>query len=520
MKNIVIVGGGTAGWITALYAKKIFPEENIVVIESKEIGILGAGEGSTPPLINILDFLEIPVSDLITDTSATIKNGIKFTNWSENKNFYYHGFDVINPELNNFYINSSFSNQELKNISFDILQNYLTDKNVIEYDLVAMGLEEHKTIFKPETNKKKDVNPIFNYVQHAQFSLHFDARNLAKKLSDIALDRNIKLIDGIVSKINSSTIGDITSLVLNDGTIVDTDFIFDCTGFAKFFIGKHFNSEWVSFSKHLPMKKAMPFFIEIENEKIPAYTESIAMEYGWMWKIPLQHRYGCGYVYDSNFISDEDAKKEIESYLGFTPTYPRQDPFNFNPGCFKEIWINNCVSIGLASAFVEPLEATSIWQTLILLQDIFNKKENVLNRNKSVIDLINKRYLDQTIEIRDFIYLHYITNKKNNEFWKNFTANNPIPDTLVNKIDMLKNSILYDSDHMGMFSSNSYYRVSAGIDLLNKDNIKRIIENHDLENLENYIFQQNILKIVSFPDFIDHKDFLTDLGGFQKELLD
>jgi tryptophan halogenase len=516
MKNIVIVGGGTAGWLTALYAKKIFPKENITVIESQEIGILGAGEGSTPPLIGLMDFLDIPISDLIENTNATIKNGIKFTNWSSTKDFYYHGFDVIDPSLNNFNVNSAFNNFELRNIPFDILQNYLTDTNVIDFDLVAMSLEENKVACKLEKPKRKDVNPIFNYVQHAQFSLHFDARNLAKRLTEIAIERKINLIDGVVDKINSLDNGDIKSLTLRDGTVVDVDFVFDCTGFAKFFIGKHFNSEWVSFAKHLPMKKAMPFFIEIDNNNIPAHTESIAMNYGWMWKIPLQHRYGCGYVYDSDFISDEDAKKEIESYLGFVPTYPREKPFTFNPGCYKDVWINNCISIGLASAFVEPLEATSIWQTILLLQDVFNKKENIFNRNKSVMKIINKRYLDQTMEIRDFIYLHYVTNKNNNDFWKNFTVNNEMPETLKEKIDMIQNSILHDNDHLGMFSSVSYYRVSSGLNLLNKETITKIINSHDLDNLEDYIFKQNILKKVTYPHFVEHKDFLLDLGGFKE----
>lgn len=514
MKNIVVVGGGTAGWITALYAKKIFPEDRVTVLESKEIGILGAGEGSTPPLISLLDFLDIPVSDLVKNTKTTIKHGIRFTNWSKDKDFYYHGFDVVDIFLNNFYMQDSFSPQTIKQLPFDIIQNYLDDKNILDYDLVAMLSEKNQTLFKQVENKL-NVNPIANFSQHGQFSIHFDARLLAERLLEIGLARDIKIIYGTAKSVNTLPNGDIESIILDNEEIISTDFVFDCTGFAKFFIGKHFNSDWVSFSEQLPMKKAMPFFIDPDKDFIPTYTESIAMNYGWMWKIPLQHRYGCGYVYDSNFISDEDAKKEIESYLGFIPVYPREKPFIFNPGCYKEVWKNNCIAIGLSASFVEPLEATAIWQSVLMLKELFNKKENIFTKNSTVIKMFNEKYFNQTIEVRDFIYLHYMTNKNTNNFWINFTKNNIMPETLKVKLDLIQNSILYDSDHMGMFNSNSYYRICAGLNLLNKDTIKNIIINNKMDYLQEYMSAQNEIKKDSLDNFIDHKKFIKYLGGLK-----
>jgi tryptophan halogenase len=239
------------------------------------------------------------------------------------------------------------------------------------------------------------------------------------------------------------------------------------------------------------------------------------MDYGWMWKIPLQHRYGCGYVYDSDFITDEEAKQEIERFLGYPPIYPRETPFNFNPGCYKEVWKNNCIAVGLSGSFLEPLEATSIWQAIILLQEVFTKKENIFKKNKTVIKNINKKYLEQTLEVRDFIYLHYITDKTNNSFWSDFTKNNEMPETLKEKIDLIQNSILYESDHIGIFSSNSYYRVAAGLNLLNKETIGNIISNNDIFYLIGFVQNQNEQKNEALHQFERHTKLLKSLGGLK-----
>ena len=514
MKNIVVVGGGTAGWLTALYAKKIFPNDCIIVIESKNIGILGAGEGSTPPLINLLDFLDIPVSDLIEKTKTTIKQGVKFTGWSDSNPFYYHGFDIIDTNLNNYQINNSVSIEQIRNIPYDIFQNYLKNKNILEYDLVAMSSEKNKVLFR-KYDKINNSNPINDFYQYGKFSIHFDAKLLAERLHQIGSERKINTIYGTVKTINNNLDGDIQSLLMDNDEIIKTDFVFDCTGFSHFFIGKHFNSEWVSFSDSLPMKKAIPFFIDIDKENIATYTESIAMNYGWMWKIPLQHRYGCGYVYDSNFISDDDAKKEIENFLGYVPIYPKETPFIFNPGCYKEIWKNNCIAVGLSGSFLEPLEATAIWQAIILLQEIFNKKENIFNKNKTVIKNVNEKYFKQTCEVRDFIYLHYMTNKTNNAFWKNFIENNLIPETLKEKLDLIKNSILYDSDHTAIFSSNSYYRICAALEIIEKENINKIIKYNDLFYLDGFTKNQNKDKNEVINYFSTHTQLLKHLGGLK-----
>jgi tryptophan halogenase len=514
VKNIVVVGGGTAGWLTALYAKKHFPLDNITVIESSEIGILGAGEGSTPQLIDVLDFLEIPLSTFIQKTKTTIKNGIKFTNWSQNTPYYYHGFGIVDAELNDFKINSTLSPFEFPNTSISKFLN-LSKKNKLEdYDILQIASDDNKTLF--QHNRSIEDNKMLDFDQLSNFSIHFDARLFAEMLSEIGINRGINKIDGIVTNINSLSEGSISSIDLDNSQSIVTDFIFDCTGFARLFIGKHFNTNWISYSKHLPAKKAIPFFLDIDKNNIPPYTESIAMNYGWMWKIPLQHRYGCGYVYDSDFISDEDAKKEIEGYLGFIPNYPRENPFNFNPGSFEDIRIKNCLAVGLSSNFIEPLEATSIFNSIYVLELFFHDKNNIFNNDEKITKMFNKECLEYSKNIMNFIYLHYITNKTNTQFWLNFTKNNVMPEKLENALYIMNNSIL-ENKHVGnSFPASSYYLVANGNEILNINNIKNICSINNFNIFDNFIQIDSQLKKDRKKFLINHSNFLKYIGGLNE----
>jgi tryptophan 7-halogenase len=514
--NIVVVGGGTAGWLTALYAKKAFPNESITLVESKEIGILGAGEGSTPQIINFLDYLNIPVSDLIENTKTTIKNGIKFTNWSKTPGYYFHPFFTKNQYISAETIENLANFYESPNIPIVDIMSVVENKSIEEDSFVSKLSDKNKVPFSLNYNIYEPVNKILDFTNHSNYSIHFDARLLADHLSRIGVYRGIKVIEGKVSSISSKSNGDISSLMLDNGLEVDVDFVIDCTGFSRLLIGKHFNSEWISFKDILPMKKALPFFVDMDSDNIPPYTESIAMNYGWMWKIPLQHRYGCGYVYDSDFISDEDARKEIEEYLGFVPAYPRETPFNFNPGCYKESWIKNCLSVGLSSSFVEPLEATSIMQLILELTNFFSNKHDIFTRSQNRIDRFNEKYLEQTLEVVDFIYLHYITNKTNTDFWVNFTKNNKMSDSLKEKISLMNNSTL-NNNFQNIFTSMSYYTVADGLELLDKENAKKIYNTYNLGRFSDTLNKQNKVKQQIVEHSESHSNFLKHLGGLNND---
>jgi tryptophan halogenase len=510
MKNIVVLGGGTAGWITALYANRIFPEHRVTLIESKEIGILGAGEGSTPLLVELFDFLNIPVSTFIKETKTTIKNGIKFTNWSQDQEHYHHGFAIGDTNFSNSFFNNSFNDFELETLPLNIINEYIKNNNVKESDLPSCLSEQNKVSFKKINNFYPETDPIFDLSGHAGYAIHFDARLLATKLSEIGQQRGINVIEGIVTSTETDQDGNINKILLDSQNSINSDFIFDCSGFARFFIGKHFKSEWQSLSEYLPMKKAIPFFLEMD-ESIPPYTESIAMDYGWMWKIPLQHRYGCGYVFDSNFINEEQAVEEVEKFLGHT--IEQNKVFSFEPGFFKEVWIKNCVAVGLASGFVEPLEATSLLQLTTLLKSVFLQKNNIFDRNDFVIKEVNSRFQKETLGIVDILYLHYVTNKQNNDFWKNFTINNKMPETLKENINILNNSLLYPSRLEKTFGAYSYYKIMIGNDLLNKENMIKIFKSYKLNIFDQHFEKQNYNARDRKNEFMSHNDFLKMLGG-------
>ena len=490
MKNIVIVGGGSSGWIAALYAQKNYPNENITLIESDEIGILGVGEGTQVRVVGFMEDLGISLEDLVKNTGSTLKVGTKFTNWSKDNDFYYNSFGGE-------YWDQGINFKEI------ITENF---NPIIDVS------EENKVMFSIIKNKKVSKNLSENLSQHARYAVHFNAKLLAKYLSSVAILRGVKRVEGKITHVNSKENKDIESLVLDNGEIIKTDFIFDCTGLSRLLIQKHLNSKWISFSDRLSMKKAVPFFLEIDKENIPPYTEAVAMDYGWMWKIPLQNRYGCGYVFDSDYITPEEAVLEIEKFLGFEPVYgkPNKGFINFNPGCFEEILKNNVLAIGLSASFVEPLEATSIHNFVIALHTFFSDKSLMFERKKESVLEFNKNYVEEYQAIVDFIQLHYFTNKTNTLFWSNYREKNKTSFELKYKLFLIKYSMKIRKNIVQGFSGISYKTIAEGVHLLSNQNIKT-----------NYISRKSNKKYTELKNkekeyldsFLTHSNFLKHLGG-------
>jgi tryptophan halogenase len=407
MKNIVIAGGGTAGWITALYLNRVMPDQNITLVESEEVGILGAGEGSTPHLIEFLNFVGIPVYDLVQNCDATIKNGIKFTNWNNDNSFYYHGFKN-KKEVS--YDAIDVSSKALSAFS-TVLSAAYYDESLDEINFTKLLSEDYKVPF---------VDHGDHFIKSGFYSLHFNATKLAKRLSEIAIFRGVKKIEGRIVDVILDDSKNISKLILENEE-VDVDFVFDCTGFHRLILGKKLNAKWNSYSKYLPVDSALPFFIPIDDNISP-YTEAIAMKYGWIWKIPLQTRYGCGYVFDSSLISEAEAAEEVEQYLGYQPEYPRKNKgsFKFSAGCYEEAWISNCVGIGLSSGFIEPLEATSIFTSLLFLTRLLSDTQFLETKDQRFKDEFNEYFRSVNSQIVDFIYFHYMSEGLNTPFWEKF----------------------------------------------------------------------------------------------------
>jgi tryptophan halogenase len=359
---------------------------------------------------------------------------------------------------------------------------------------------------------KGDKDPLLNYNKVSNISIHFNATKLANRLKEIGIGRGIKVIEGIIKDVSLDEKENIKSLNLEDSQKVLCDFVFDCSGFHRLIIGKVFNSKWKSYKDFLPEDSAIPFFIDM-TESIPPYTEAIAMKYGWMWKIPLQNRFGCGYVYDSSLISEEQAIKEIEDFLGYVPTYPRKNKggFKFDAGCYEEPWINNCVAVGLAANFVEPLEATSIWVSIVELTQIFGSPEWILSDSKKIRDSFNENIMGMNNDIANFIYFHYMSLRKDTEFWKKFSYDNA-PKELKEKIDLWQERLPNGFDGGEHWSQGSWLFVGSAQETINKSLAKGYVENSEdyKKGVDMYDY------FVNYQDYkilecIDHREFLESL---------
>jgi tryptophan halogenase len=504
-KNIVVVGGGSAGWLTALAAQRSYPTLNITVIESKDIGILGAGEGSVPHLVKFFDYLGLSVSDLVKNCDATLKNGIKFTNWNNDDKFYYHGFAATDSQLD---ISAGSSSQSL---TYPLLAAGLALNNSVnEIDFVESISEKNKApfVFK----KKGDKDPILDYQNVSSFSLHFNATKLAGRLKDVGLERGIKVLDNTITEVLLDSDNNVSGVVLDSNETVECDFIFDCSGFHRMIIGKVFDAKWKSYKDFLPSDSAVPFFIDMED-KVPPYTEAIAMKYGWMWKIPLQNRFGCGYVYDSSLISEEEAVQEIENFLGYVPEYPRKNKggFKFDAGCYEETWVNNCVAIGLSAGFIEPLEATSLWVTIVGLNKIFGSPEWLLNNVPEIRKEFNTTIYKMNSEIVNFIYFHYMGLRKDTKFWDKFSYENA-PRTLREKIDLWSHRLPNRNDSGGYWPFASWFVVGSGIDMINKSVAQNYIDNSEdyKRGMDLYKYYLDYQKYKTH-ECVDHREFLEGL---------
>jgi len=397
-KKIVVLGGGTAGWITALMVHTRFPNEDITVIASEEIGILGAGEGTVFNILIFLDQANINILDVFKECKATVKYGILFKDWAGEGSAYFHAFS--------------------HNIHHTAEQLCLNKK-------VPYGV--------PPPNLLRPFNPMF--------ALHFDARLFATFLKKIAISRGIKHIDKKVVKVENGNNDEVKKLHFDDKETIELDFIFDCSGFRREILGKHYKVKWKSYSDVLGVNAAIPFFKPIDaDESFISGTEAIAMKNGWVWKIPVVDRYGMGYVYDTNYATKEDIIHEIQESFGVDlPSDSRE--FKFDPGTHKKILIKNCFACGLAHHFVEPLEATNIAKTIAYL-DVFLGllKGNIENyKADRIVNWLNKHIMLDQKELKDFIHAHYLTSRADTPFWKEYKIKHP-ENSYIKKIrKILKN---------------------------------------------------------------------------------
>ena len=477
--KICVVGGGTAGFVAALILKKSYPQFTVDVIRSTKIGTIGVGEGSTEHWQAFMDFCTITAGELIKETDATFKSGIMFQNWNKN--------DFLQS------VHDPFVGEHL---GMPLMYAKLISNNVHPKEFVGEYTWKSYTPF----NKFMDERP--NDVGVSQY--HFNTSKLNDFLTKKAIEYGCQVIDDEIIGINMPDGKNITSLK-GEKSDYHYDFYIDSTGFKRLLIDK-MGAKWQSYSKYLKMKEAIVFPTEEEDE-IPIWTVARAMDSGWMFRIPVWGRKGNGYIYDSDFISADDAKLEVENYLGHEISVAKN--IKFDPGALDKPWINNVCAIGLSASFVEPLEAssigTSINQSFLLAQRIVNYNESTTKRyNEEVESIMNN--------IRDFICLHYVTDKSDTEFWKHITETE-MPDSLANNLEMWRTRLpisddLTDKTSKILFNEYNYILVMYGLGLIDTKAIQKQYESIPPEAKEFVNRQMNIKKENDMLKSIPHKVML------------
>ena len=426
--EFLIVGGGTAGYVTALILKSAYPETSIGLIKSDKIGIIGVGEGSTKEFTSFINYIGIKPYDILKHSGATFKAGIHFKDWS-NKNFLH--------TRSSFHDNNWFKTKPyyLHHIGNN-LNTPLSDQCYFDNQ------------FYPNFLENPNQSPVNQY--------HFDTFKLNDFLNKLAVSREIKIIDDIITEVNET---DKINFIKGNQKYI-SNFYFDCTGFKRL-LNK---SKWKSYSDKLICNKAVAFQTE-KLEEYNAWTLAQKVTGGWVWKIPAQDRTGNGVVYNDSLINDE-TKKLISK---------GKREFNFYPGKLEKIWNKNCLSVGLSAMFVEPLEATSIGSTInqvFMFIDMYHR-----NNSKSYNDLIDKVF-DQLVE---FIQLHYLKSE----------LNGTIDKELDEKLKKWKSYLPTEEDVIvpyGLFEVGNYIEVLHGLNYFNNDQIKTAFENLPL-NLQSKVIQ-------------------------------
>jgi tryptophan 7-halogenase len=444
IRNIVIVGGGTAGWMTAAALSKVLGNHyaKITLVESDAIGTVGVGE-ATIPQINIFNrLLGISEDDFVRRTKGSFKLGIQFVDWGRIGHTYFHPFGKYGVDM--------------EGVSFHAYWLRLYQQGLVPwidaYCLQAKAAEAGK-FMRPIDAGKSPLSEI-------AYAFHFDAGLYALFLREYAEKRGVVRQEGKIVKVHQRDVdGHVEAVGLEDGTRVEGELFIDCSGFHGLLIEQTLKAGYDDWSQWLPCNRAVAVPCESVADITP-YTRSTAREAGWQWRIPLQHRTGNGYVYCSEYISEDEATAKLLANLDGKPLAdPRH--IKFVTGRRRKYWEKNVVAIGLSSGFMEPLESTSIW---MIQSGIAHLLANFPENHFSEIDRDRYNRIMKTIteETRDFLILHYkATERDDTPFW-NYCRNMSIPEKLDEKMRVFLNSGRAFRENEELFTETSWFSVMIG----------------------------------------------------------
>ncbi|NVM76912.1 tryptophan halogenase [Duganella sp. SG902] len=439
-KRIVVVGGGTAGWMAATALASALPASTVELVESEEIGIVGVGEATFPSIRNFHRLVGIDEAEFLRATHGTYKLGIEFRDWRERGERYFHTF-------------GDFGELSGPNALWGHF------RRVGDAGLGTLGEQCLPTVMASQGRFQglaSEEDRPFNY------AYHFDAALYAVFLRKLALQRGVRRTEGRVVEVVRRADGGVARLTLADGRALDGDLFIDCSGFASLLLGRSLNEPFVDFSHWLPVDRAWAVPTELSGAALTPYTRATALEAGWAWRIPLSSRIGNGHVFASRYIDEERAREQL---LGQLDGRPLAEPrlLRFTTGHRQRCWVHNVVGLGLASGFLEPLESTSIF----LIQSGLGHLIPVLQQGRAStaaeIDHYNSGMARQFARIRDFIILHYcLTARRDSPLWRAM-ASMDLPDTLAFKLHAWRQAGVLHQYAWEGFDAHSWLAIHAGM---------------------------------------------------------
>jgi tryptophan halogenase len=441
IKNVVVVGGGTSGWISAALLVKVLGKAiRITLVESDDIGTIGVGEATIPPILSLNKALGLDEADFMRKTQATIKLGIQFENWGAQGNAYMHAFGTIGKD---------FPFCPFQHFWFRARQAGLGG-DLWDYSLNLQAAHQGKFAF---VQQQQDM-PALTY------AYHFDAGLYARYLRVESERMGVTRIEGMIEEVvlHPET-GHVRSLRLKDGQSIAGDLFIDCSGFRGLLIQEALNTGYEDWSHWLPADRAVAMPSESWQRKVP-YTRSIAHDSGWQWNIPLQHRNGNGLVYASSHYSDDQAAALLAGNLG-SKALAEPRLLKFRTGRRLQQWNRNVVSIGLASGFLEPLESTSIH---LIQSGVTRLLKHFPHRGIKAREVgeYNRQSRVEFEQVRDFIICHYHVNSRtDSDFWQECRRMS-IPDTLENKLRLFRETGKIYREQDELFSEVAWLQVLVG----------------------------------------------------------
>jgi tryptophan halogenase len=421
VRTVVIAGGGTAGWVAAAaLVKQLGKLLKVVLVESEQIGTVGVGEATIPPMRTFHSLLGIDEQEFMRATEAVFKLGISFKNWGQIGDEYFHPFG------------STGQSSYLADFQHFWLRGKSKGVNA-EFGAYSLEVQAAKAN-KFATSKTGSIN----------YAYHLDATRYAQYLRQFSEKLGVRRVEGKIQHVSQHPGGEIKALHLESGEVVDGDLFIDCTGFAGLLIDKTLKTPFEEWSHWLPCNSAIA--VQTESvEPVRPYVTCTAHHAGWQWHIPLQHRVGNGNVFCDKFMSDDQAIQHLlDNVQGKVLTNPRV--IKYKTGRRKVFWNKNCVALGLSSGFVEPLESTSIYTFMIGIVRLM-KFFPFHGVTQSLVDEYNSQSIAELENIRDFIILHYhVTDREDSEFWR-YCKYMDVPDSLSHRLALFReNAFAYQGD--------------------------------------------------------------------------